>query len=570
MIVIGKQNTMTTFAELGLSDALVGTLSGLGYDEPTPIQAQAIPLLLAGRDVIAQAQTGTGKTAAFALPIIERITDALTVQALVLTPTRELAVQVAEAIHRYGRHRALRVLPIYGGQPIERQLRGLAQGAQIVVGTPGRVLDHLRRGSLRFDHLRMVVLDEADEMLDMGFAEELEAILQLTPAERQTALFSATLPPAVQNLTLRYTSQPVRVSIAAEQLTTPRIRQIYYEVLARDKLDALCRVLDVEMPQLAIVFCRTRQEADEIGERLQGRGYAAESLHGDLSQAVRDRVMRRFREGQLDVLVATDVAARGLDIAEVSHVINYDVPTDPESYVHRIGRTGRAGRVGVAITFITPRERRMLQIIERVTRARIERVQMPTLADVAARRRAVLRDQLRETMVSPGIESYTALVDELAVEHDLRALAAAAIKLLLNENETGQVDTITRLDPPPTQPERAGRASRAKRAELAERMSGVKRTQPAERLTRSGHSMVRIQINLGRNDQVRPADIVGAIANESGLPGRSIGAIDVRARMSFVDVPRPAVRQVLQALNHTTIRGQRVRATVVDETAVAA
>lgn len=552
---------MTTFAELGLSDALVSTLSGLGYDEPTPIQAQAIPLLLAGRDVIAQAQTGTGKTAAFALPMIERVTDALVVQALVLAPTRELAVQVAEAIHRYGRHRSLRVLPIYGGQPIERQLRGLAQGTQVVVGTPGRVLDHLKRGSLRFDHLRMVVLDEADEMLDMGFAEELEAILQLTPTERQTALFSATLPPAVQNLTLRYTCQPVRVSIAAEQLTTPRIRQTYYEVLARDKLDALCRVLDAEMPQLAIVFCRTRQEADDIGERLQGRGYAAESLHGDLSQAARDRVMRRFREGQLDVLVATDVAARGLDIAEVSHVINYDVPTDPESYVHRIGRTGRAGREGVAITFITPRERRMLQIIERVTRTRIERCQMPTLADVAARRRSALVDQLRAAMADPGLAGYTTLVDELAGTGDLRTVAAAALKLLLNEDQTDQVDTITRLDPPP--------AERPQR-ERSERSARSPRTKADARSERTERTMVRLQINLGRNDQIRPADIVGAIANESGLPGRSIGEIEIRARTSVVEVPRRAAQQVLQALNRTTLRGQRVRAVLLAEAVVAA
>ncbi|WP_322814829.1 DEAD/DEAH box helicase [Chloroflexus sp.] len=552
---------MTTFAELGLSDALVGTLSGLGYDEPTPIQAQSIPLLLAGRDVIAQAQTGTGKTAAFALPMIERVTDALVVQALVLAPTRELAVQVAEAIHRYGRHRSLRVLPIYGGQPIERQLRGLAQGTQVVVGTPGRVLDHLKRGSLCFDHLRMVVLDEADEMLDMGFAEELEAILQLTPTERQTALFSATLPPAVQNLTLRYTRQPVRVSIAAEQLTTPRIRQAYYEVLVRDKLDALCRVLDAEMPQLAIVFCRTRQEADDIGERLQGRGYAAESLHGDLSQAARDRVMRRFREGQLDVLVATDVAARGLDIAEVSHVINYDVPTDPESYVHRIGRTGRAGREGVAITFITPRERRMLQIIERVTRTRIERCQMPTLADVAARRRSALVDQLRAAMADPALAGYTTLIDELVATGDLRTVAAAALKLLLNENQTDQVDTITRLDPPP--------AERPQR-ERSERSARSPRTKADARSERTERTMVRLQINLGRNDQIRPADIVGAIANESGLPGRSIGEIEIRARTSVVEVPRRAAQQVLQALNRTTLRGQRVRAVLLAEAAVAA
>jgi ATP-dependent RNA helicase DeaD len=557
VLVFVKRNTMKTFAELGLSDALVSTLSGLGYDEPTPIQAQAIPLLLAGRDVIAQAQTGTGKTAAFALPIIEQVIDQPVVQALVLAPTRELAVQVAEAIHRYGRHRALRVLPIYGGQPIERQLRGLAQGVQVVVGTPGRVLDHLRRGSLRFDHLRMVVLDEADETLDMGFAEELEAILQMAPTERQTALFSATIPPAVQHLTLRYTRQPVRVSIAAEQLTTPRIRQIYYEVLARDKLDALCRVLDVEMPQLAIVFCRTRQEVDEIGERLQGRGYAAESLHGDLSQAMRDRVMRRFREGQLDVLVATDVAARGLDIAEVSHVINYDVPTDPESYVHRIGRTGRAGRDGVAITFITPRERRMLQIIERVTRTRIERCQMPTLADVAARRRSVLFQQLQAAIAQAGLATYMKLADELAATSDMRAVAAAALKLLLNEDETEQVDTITRLEPTP--PERSQRAERTSRAQR-----GKPDPERAER------GMARLQINLGRNDQIRPADIVGAIANEAGLPGRSIGMIEVRARTSIVEVPRRDAQHVLQVLNRTTLRGQRVRAVLLTEAAVAA
>lgn len=365
----------------------------------------------------------------------------------------------------------------------------------------------------------------------------------------------------MQNLTLRYTRQPVRVSIAAEQLTTPRIRQTYYEVLARDKLDALCRVLDAEMPQLAIVFCRTRQEADDIGERLQGRGYAAESLHGDLSQAARDRVMRRFREGQLDVLVATDVAARGLDIAEVSHVINYDVPTDPESYVHRIGRTGRAGREGVAITFITPRERRMLQIIERVTRTRIERCQMPTLADVAARRRSALVDQLRTAMADPALAGYTTLVDELAGTGDLRTVAAAALKLLLNEDQTDQVDTITRLDPPPAerpQRERSERSARSPRTKADTRSERVERT------------MVRLQINLGRNDQIRPADIVGAIANESGLPGRSIGEIEIRARTSVVEVPRRAAQQVLQALNRTTLRGQRVRAVLLAEAAVAA
>jgi ATP-dependent RNA helicase DeaD len=521
---------MTTFVELGLSESTLQSLRELGYDEPTPIQAQSIPHLIAGEDMIAQAQTGTGKTAAFALPIVERVTSERKPQALILAPTRELAMQVAEACYKYGKGRQIRVLPIYGGQPIDRQLRALSQGVQIVVGTPGRVLDHLRRGTLALDALKTVVLDEADEMLDMGFAEDIEAILQQTPTERQTALFSATMPPGVLRLAQRFTNNPTRVSIASEQLTAPRTRQICYEVLGRDKLDALCRILDVETPTLAIIFCRTRQETDAIGESLQGRGYSAEVLHGDLSQAARDRVMRRFREGQLDILVATDVAARGLDIAEVSHVVNYDVPTDPESYVHRIGRTGRAGREGVAITLITPRERRMMQTIERVSRSPVERLRLPSLADVAARRRETLRRQLRETVLAGGLEPYRLLIDEMASEAPPTDLAAAMLKLLLNES--GQPDTITQLEPPPAHAERG---------------------------------MIRLTLNLGRSDGLRPGDIVGAIANEAGLPGRSVGAIDIRDRTSFVEVPTDAALRVLRALNQTSLRGRRVRAAQVED-----
>src|SRR5258708_5832661 len=379
---------ITTFDELGLSERTLKAITELGYEEPTPIQAQTITQMLNGTDVIAEAQTGTGKTAAFALPIIEKLhADGSDPQALVLTPTRELAVQVAEAFHSYGKHHHVSVLPVYGGQPIERQLRALDRGVQIVVGTPGRLLDHIRRGTLRLAQVSTVILDEADEMLAMGFIEDIETILSETPAERQTGLFSATIPQEIANLAKRYMHDPQRITVQAAQLTVPQVRQIYYEVGSRDKLEVLGRVLDYERPTSAIIFCRTKSAVDELGERLTARAYPAETLHGDLSQVQRDRVMGRFRTGQVELLVATDVAARGLDIELVSHVINYDIPLDPEIYVHRIGRTGRAGRTGCAITLVTPRERRLLREIERLIGTTIQRMRLPTIADVIARRR---------------------------------------------------------------------------------------------------------------------------------------------------------------------------------------
>jgi ATP-dependent RNA helicase DeaD len=332
-------------------------ITALGYEAPTPIQAQTVPLLLAGRDVIAQAQTGTGKTAAFGIPIVERVDPAVrSPQALVLAPTRELAVQVAQAIHGLGRHRGISVLPVYGGQPIDRQLRALRHGVQVIVGTPGRILDHLRRDTVSLAGIRFLVLDEADRMLDMGFIEDVEYILSHLPAERQTALFSATLPAPVAALGRKYMREPMRVQIEKETVTVPQVRQTAYEVSARSKEDALARILDVENPTSAIIFCRTKREVDELAESLRARGYLAEPIHGDLSQRERDAAMGRFRQGQVELLVATDVAARGLDIPEVTHVINYDIPVDPESYVHRIGRTGRAGRAGEAVTLVEPRQ----------------------------------------------------------------------------------------------------------------------------------------------------------------------------------------------------------------------
>ena len=515
---------MASFTELGLGETVLAALTELGYDEPTPIQEQAIPALLAGRDVIAHAQTGTGKTAAFALPIIQRLTVAKVPQALVLAPTRELAMQVAEAMFRYGKHASARVTPVYGGQPIERQLRALERGVQVVVGTPGRIMDHMRRGTLALDAIQTVILDEADEMLDMGFAEDIEYILQQTPATRQTALFSATMPSAVLDLAMRYTKTPQRISVVSEQMTAPLTKQVYYDVSPRDKLDALCRILDVETPTSAMIFCRTRAEADHLGESLQGRGYMAEIIHGDLSQAMRERVMKRFREGQSELLVATDVAARGLDIPDVTHVINYDVPGDPEGYVHRIGRTGRAGRTGLAISLITPRERRQLQIIERVIHSRILRQKLPSLADVAARRREAFREALREVLEAGDLEPYMLMVEEMAESHDATELAAAAFKLLLNE--VTQEDTLVSV-----QGDGAG--------------------------TETG--MTRLFLDVGRFDRVRPADIVGAIANEIGIPGRQIGSIDIYDRFAFVEVPVDLAQRVLRGLAGVTLRGKLVR-----------
>ncbi len=519
-----------SFADLGLSDGILATVAELGYEEPTPIQEQTIRLLIEGRDVIAQAQTGTGKTAAFAIPIVERLDPADThVQALVLAPTRELAVQVAEATHRLGRSKGLTVLPVYGGQPIIRQLHALARGVHVVIGTPGRILDHLRRGTLVLDAVKYVVLDEADEMLDMGFIEDIEAILDAVPAERQMGLFSATIPPRIAALAEKYLRNPQRVTIARTELTMPAIEQWYVEVTARNRLDALTRILDHDEPESAMIFSRTKRDVDELGEALQSRGFAAETLHGDLNQVQRDRVMNRFRSGQVELLVATDVAARGLDISGVTHVFNYAVPEDAEAYVHRIGRTGRAGRTGKAITLVLPNEIRLLRVIERVLRQKIERLRLPTLADVEARRREALKTTLRERIAAGELEPYLQMVGELAEEFDMAEIAAAAARMASDGDR-----------PLTTVVEEAARES----------VAGVE------------PGMVRLILNVGRVSGVRPADIVGAIANEAGLPGRAIGAIDIYDQVAFVEVPAAARDQVIAALLRTTIKGRPVQAQV--------
>jgi ATP-dependent RNA helicase DeaD len=518
----------SSFADLQLSPGVLETVAELGYEEPTPIQEQTIRLLIEGRDVIAQAQTGTGKTAAFAIPIVECVDpDDRHVQALIMAPTRELAVQVAEATHRLGRSKGLSVLPVYGGQPIQRQLHVLARGVQVVIGTPGRLLDHLRRGTLDLTNVKYVILDEADEMLDMGFIEDIESILDTVPETRQTALFSATIPPRIAALAQKYLHDPVRVTIAPTELTIPAIEQYYVEVTPRNRLDSLTRILDHDEPESAIIFARTKRDVDELGEALQSRGFDAETLHGDLNQIQRDRVMNRFRSNQVELLVATDVAARGLDISGVTHVFNYAIPEDAEAYVHRIGRTGRAGKTGKAITFVQPNEIRLLRIIQRIIGQKINPLRLPTLADVEARRREALKATLRERITQGNLTPYLDLVTELAEEFDLAEIAAAAANMAS-----------------------AGDRPLTEVVEVSNTSDGVE------------PGMARLFLNVGRQAGVRPGDIVGAIANEAGIPGRAIGAIDIYDTTAFVEVPAADRERVIRALSHTTIKGQRVQVAV--------
>jgi ATP-dependent RNA helicase DeaD len=454
-----QRNPQQGFTDLGLSDELIATLTSLGYEEATPIQREAIPPLIEGRDLLGQAATGTGKTAAFALPLIQQLAEDSSrrrggeaIRALVLVPTRELAMQVAEAIHRYGKSISARVLPVYGGQSMHQQLVVLRRGVDVVVATPGRALDHIRRGTLDLKSLRTVILDEADEMLDMGFAEDLEAILQAAPRERQTALFSATLAPRIKAIAKRHLKDPVNVKIEAERAregSMPRVRQVVYMVQRQQKAAALGRILDVEDPASAIVFCRTRTEVDELTEKLSSRGYRAEAIHGGLSQEQRDRVMRKFREEALDLLVATDVAARGLDIGHLSHVVNFDVPASPDAYVHRIGRTGRAGREGVAITLAEPRETRMLRNIEQHTKQKIRNEPVPTVRDLKARRLDATRESVRAAVDDGSLEQYRALVESLASDIDIVDVAAAAIKLVHQAAGVGgDEEEIVAVQPP--------------------------------------------------------------------------------------------------------------------------
>lgn len=525
-----------TFKEFGLIDELIKAIDDVGYETPSPIQLKTIPVLLEGRDIIGQAQTGTGKTAAFALPGLQKIdTSTSSIQLLVLTPTRELAIQVAEAFHTYAKHLGrVRVLPVYGGQSITQQIKHLRSGVQVIVGTPGRVMDHMRRETINLSSLKMVVLDEADEMLRMGFQEDVEWILGHTPETRQTALFSATMPRQVRRIAEKYLNDPVNIETERKTMTVPTISQFYVNVSEGQKVDALTRILEADSSpgEAVLIFHRTKIGADQLTEKLQARGYAAEAMHGDMNQNQRESVIKRLKNGQVEIVVATDVAARGLDVEQITSVINYDMPGDTEVYVHRIGRTGRAGREGKAILFVTPRQQRMKRDIENYTKQHIEPFRMPTQADVASRRVAILKERILDTLAKQDLELYLSLVEELAEECgcDIAEIAAAATYLAVGDKPLE-----------------------------------VKVQPKAEQLVKQwSEGMTRLFVDVGRRDGVSAGDIVGAIANEGNVPGKAIGAIDIYDRFTLVDVPSEFTGQVIEQMRNSRIRSQKANVRVAD------
>ena len=545
------------FNELGLRPELVDAVSALGYEEPTPVQRETIPLLLQGRDVLGQAATGTGKTAAFALPMLHRIAAdgkqrPRQTSGLVLVPTRELAMQVAEAVHKYAKGIGLSVLPLYGGAPMHQQIRALERGAHVVVATPGRALDHMRRETLRLDEVSVLVLDEADEMLDMGFAEDLDLILKATPAERQTALFSATMPSRILGIAERHLKNPARVTIAREKPaagTVPRVRQMAYVVNRAHKPAALARILDIEDPAAALVFCRTRLEVESLVETFNAHGRRGEALHGGMAQRERDRVMGLFRTQKADILIATDVAARGLDIEHLSHVVNYDVPCSPEVYLHRIGRTGRAGRGGTAITLVEAREHRLIRVIENFTRAKIEVATVPTVAELRARQLDLTRASLRERLVAADYDDVRVVVETLAQEFDIMDIAAAAVAqahtAAIGEGEEPEIPP-TALAPARNQTNRPAAAGTPSRG----RAGSARRGQNGP--------VVRLFIGAGRQAGIRPGDLVGAITGEAGVESGSLGAIEIADRFSLVEVPDALADDIVSALRSSSLRGKKV------------
>lgn len=525
--IIEEPERINPFEQFGLNPELVKVIKEVGYETPSPIQLKTIPILLAERDIVGQAQTGTGKTAAFALPTLHKIdVKSRAVQALVLTPTRELAIQVAEAFHTYAKFLGgIRVLPVYGGQSISQQIKHLRSGVQIIVGTPGRVMDHIRRETIDISKLKTVILDEADEMLRMGFQEDVEWILSHTPKERQTALFSATMPRQIRRLAEKYLNEPVNIEIERKTLTVPNIKQFYINVTENQKTEALTKLLEMETAtgEAVLIFHRTKIGADSLTNKLQARGYAAEAMHGDLNQNQREALIKRLRDGRVEIVVATDVAARGLDVERISSVINYDMPGDTESYVHRIGRTGRAGRDGTAVLFVTPRQQRMKRDIEIYTKQEIKPMKLPTQADVASRRVNLFKERILKTLKDEELDLYLSLIEELAEESgcDMSEIAAAAAFL-----SAGDKPLEVPVEPP-----------------------------KVEYQSFSEDNMVRLFVDVGRNHRIGPADIVGAIANEGGVPGKGIGAIDVYDRFTLVDVPSEFVGHVLNAMGETRIRG---------------
>ena len=557
--------SVESFADLGLSETLLQTLTQIGYETPSPIQAQCIPVLLEGHDLIGMAQTGTGKTAAFALPLMEQIDVKLTKpQALILTPTRELAIQVAEALQSYAKNLpGFHVLPIYGGQSYTIQLKQLSRGAHIIVGTPGRVMDHLERKTLNLDHLKTMVLDEADEMLRMGFIDDVEWILERTPEKHQTALFSATMPEQIRRVAQKYLVEPREIKIKSATATVAAIRQVYWQVSGMHKLDALTRILEVEENfDAAIIFVRTKTATVELADKLNARGYAAAALNGDLNQQMRERVIEQLKSGALDIVIATDVAARGIDVPRVSHVVNYDIPYDTEAYVHRIGRTGRAGRTGNAILFVAPREIRMLRTIERATRSPIAPLTLPSRADVTNKRVADFKGKVVEVLNAEGLDFFANIVSQIAEEQNVGAEeVAAALAMMAQEGKPLQIAGEDPRPAPAPRPGSFGESDRKPRFEdRGDRPRFEDRGERPRREDRPARSapagdMVRYRIDVGRDHGVEVRDIVGAIANEAGIESRFIGRIGLYDESSTVELPAGMPAEASNALKRTRIRG---------------
>ena len=556
------------FAALGLRAELLSTLEGLGYRAPTPIQEKTIPPMLEGRDLLGQAATGTGKTAAFALPALHTIGPRATAtpRVLVLVPTRELAVQVSEAVAVYGRGLGIKVVAVYGGQPIGRQLHALHRGVHVVVATPGRAIDHIRRGSLPLKGIQTVVLDEADEMLDMGFTEDIETILRETPSERQTVMFSATLPSRINHIAKRHQSDPIRIRIESSEAAATKalIHQSIYVVKRQHKVGALGHILDFEAPRSALVFCRTRQDVDDLTVAMNNRGYRAEALHGGMDQQQRDRVMGRLRDGTAELLVATDVAARGLDVDTLSHVVNYDVPTSPESYVHRIGRVGRAGRAGVAITLAEPKDRNLVGNIERLTKQSLKVQKVPTIADLAERRMEATVTRLREVLDAGDLRDYKPVLDALAGEFSDHDIALAALKLA--DLASGQVTDGPDIPDASFGSRHKRDGKKGKGYERGGRNgargegSGFKGNGKPRRRRENDGDTGFVYVGLGRKGGIRPGDLVGAIAGETGLSGSEIGPIRISDHFSVVGVPESSVDTVISAVKGSTIKGKKAKA----------
>jgi ATP-dependent RNA helicase DeaD len=548
------ESTDRTFADLGIDDRVLRALTEVGYESPSSIQSATIPPLLEGRDVVGLAQTGTGKTAAFAVPILSRIDlSAKGPQALVLAPTRELALQVSEAFGRYAAHLpGLQVLPIYGGQGYGPQLAALRRGVHVVVGTPGRVIDHLDKGTLQLGSLTHLVLDEADEMLRMGFAEDVERILADTPDSKQVALFSATMPPQIRRLSKQYLHDPVEILVKTSTVTAANTRQRYVQVAGRNKVDALTRILEVEAFEAMIIFVRTKQATQELADKLKARGFSAAAINGDMIQAQRERTVNALKEGGLDILVATDVAARGLDVDRISHVVNYDIPQDPESYVHRIGRTGRAGRSGEALLLVTPRERHLLRSIERATRQPLTQMQMPSVEDVNSTRIAKFRDRITSSLASDEMGLFRKLVADYEQEHDVPAIdIAAALAAQL-------VDDRAFLLQPEAEIREREWESAGDQGGPRQSAGRQGRTSGPPRRSASGHEMAMYRIRVGKRHKATPGSIVGAIANEGGLSRKDFGRIDIRGDYSLVELPSDLGPETWSALAQTRISGQRI------------